>query len=148
VARQRDRLGLPGSAGQCEQPQPLTQTLRGQKLAFEATSWAEQQRDLGKRSNPFWRDDDLRVVSLTIHSIDAMWRYEIIQSFLSLSDIYCPNERQLGGDDTMKKLAVVLTVLAAIAGGAATFNALTATPASAANAGCDSQDYRKGRCYT
>jgi hypothetical protein len=48
----------------------------------------------------------------------------------------------------MKKLVVALAVLTVVAGGAATFNALTATPASAANAGCDSQDYPKGRCYT
>jgi hypothetical protein len=38
---------------------------------------------------------------------------------------------------------VALAVLAAIAGEAATFNALIATPASAANAGCN-EKYPKG----
>jgi hypothetical protein len=43
----------------------------------------------------------------------------------------------------MKNLVAALAVLAAIAGGAATFNALTTTPASAANAGCN-EKYPKG----
>jgi hypothetical protein len=30
----------------------------------------------------------------------------------------------------------------------ATFNALTVTLGSAANAGCDSKEHPKGRCYT
>jgi hypothetical protein len=45
----------------------------------------------------------------------------------------------------MKKLVVALAVLTVVAGGAATFNALTATPASAANAGCYEKN-AKG-CY-